>query len=96
MLLLADVLENFRSMCLEIYGLDPAKYISVPGLTFHTTLKMTKVELDLSTDINILVMIKKGIRGGKRNAVHPYAKLIINICVIMMKTKNHLILIIGT
>ena len=39
-LLLADVFENFRSMYLEIYRLDPAKYISVPGLTFHTALKM--------------------------------------------------------
>ena len=31
-LLLADVFENFRNMCLEIYELDPAKFFSVPGL----------------------------------------------------------------
>ena len=28
-LLLADVFENFRSMCLEIYDFDPAKFLSV-------------------------------------------------------------------
>ena len=31
-LLLADVFENFRNMCLEIYELDPAKYLSALGL----------------------------------------------------------------
>ena len=31
-LLLADVFENFRKICLEIYHLDPAKFLSVPGL----------------------------------------------------------------
>ena len=28
-LLLADVFENFRNMCLEIYDFDPAKFLSV-------------------------------------------------------------------
>ena len=33
-LLLADVLENSRDMCLEIYELDPVKFLSVPGLSW--------------------------------------------------------------
>ena len=42
-LLLADVCENCRSICMNDYGLDPAWYFSVPGLTLFATLKITKV-----------------------------------------------------
>ena len=73
-LLLADVLENFRKMCLEIYKLDPLKFISAPGLAWHVPLKKAKVELDILTDINILLMIEKGSRGRICNAVHHYEK----------------------
>ena len=40
-LLLANVFENFRNMCLKIYELDPAKFLSVPGLAWQVTLKKT-------------------------------------------------------
>ena len=46
-LLLADVFENFRNICLEIYELDPAEFPSAPGLAWQTALKKTKVKLDL-------------------------------------------------
>ena len=60
---LADVFENFRNICLKIYELDPAKFLSVPGLAWQAALKKTKVKLDLLTDIDMLLMIEKGIRG---------------------------------
>ena len=44
--LLADVFRNFRNMCLEIYKLDPAKFLSAPGLAWQAVLKKTKVKLD--------------------------------------------------
>ena len=44
--LLADVFENFRNMCLEIYKFDPAKFLSAPGLAWQVVLKKTKVKLD--------------------------------------------------
>ena len=45
-LLLADIFENFRNMCLKIYELDPAKFILAPGLAWQAALKETKVKLD--------------------------------------------------
>lgn len=63
-LLLADVFENFRDLCLNIYKLDPAHYFSLPGVSFDAMLKMTKVEIELLTDINMLHFYKHGIRGG--------------------------------
>ena len=63
-LLLADVFENFRNTCLKIYELDPAKFLLAPGLAWQAALKKTKVKLDLLTDINMLLMMEKGIRGG--------------------------------
>ena len=63
-LLLADVFENFSKMCLNIYQLDPAKFLSAPGLAWQAALKKTVVKLELLTDIDMLLMVEKGIRGG--------------------------------
>ena len=62
--LLADIFENFRNLCLKIYKLDPAKCSSLPGLAWQAALKMSKAELDLLIDINILLIVEQGIRGG--------------------------------
>ena len=69
-LLLADVFENFINMCLKIYELDPAKFLSAPGLAWQVALKKTKVKLDLLTDIDMLLMIEKGIRGGICHSIY--------------------------
>ena len=61
--MLADVFEKFRNMYLKIYELDPAEYYSVPGLAWQTVFKKTKVKSDLLTDIDILLMVGKIIRG---------------------------------
>ena len=58
-LLLADVFENCRNMCLEIYELDPAKFLSAPGLAWQAAFKKTKVKLDLLSDINMKFLVKK-------------------------------------
>ena len=73
-LLLADVFENFRNMCLEIYELDPVYFVSAPGLAWQACLKKTEVKLELLTDYDIILIIEKGIRGGICQAVHRYAK----------------------
>ena len=62
-LLLADVFENFRDICIKNYKLDPGHYYTAPGLAWDAVLKVTKVELELLTDIDMLQMVEKGIRG---------------------------------
>ena len=58
-LLLADVFENFRNMCLEIYELDPTYFVSAPGLAWQACLKKTGVKLELIIDYDMLLMIEK-------------------------------------
>ena len=60
--LLADVFENFRDKCIEIYELDPAHFLSAPGLAWQACLKKTKVELELLTDNDMLIMLEECVR----------------------------------
>ena len=73
-LLLADVFENFRDMCLKEYELDPAHFVSLLGLAWQACLKKTNMELELLTDYDMLLMVQKGIRGGICHSIQRYAK----------------------
>ena len=73
-LLLADVFENFRNMCIKVYELDPAHFVSLPGLAWQACLKKTNIELELLFDYNMLLMVEEGISGGIYHSIHRYAK----------------------
>ena len=73
-LLLADVFENFRNMCLKVYELDPAHFLSLPGLAWQAYLKKTNIKLELLTDYDMLLMVEEGIRGGICHSTHTHAK----------------------
>ena len=73
-LLLADVFENFRNKCLQVYELDPAHFSSLPGLAWQACLKKTNVELELLTGYHMLLMVEEGIRGGICHSIHKYPK----------------------
>ena len=61
--LLCDVFENFRDLCITNYDLDPAWYFTAAGLSWDALLKITKVNLELLTDPDMLLMFEHGIRG---------------------------------
>ena len=73
-LLLADVFENLRNMCIKVHELYTAHFLSAPGLAWQACLKKSGVEWELLTDHNMLLMAEKGIRGGICHAIHRYAK----------------------
>ena len=73
-LLLPDFFENFRNMCINVYELDPAHFLSAPGLAWQACLKKTEVKLELLTNVDMLLKVEKGIRRGICHAMHRYAK----------------------
>ena len=72
--LLADIFEQFRSMCLKNYELDPVHYYTVPGLAWDAALKFTKIKLDTVHDIEIHQFLERGMRGGISMITTRYAK----------------------
>ena len=73
-LLLADIFENYRNICMNHYRLDPAWYFSAPVLAWNAALKISKVQLELLSDPDMLLMIESGIRGGIVTISHRHAK----------------------
>ena len=73
-LLLADVFEEFRNVCLENYSLDPAWYYTSPGLSWDALLRHSKIKLELLTDPDVLLLFEKGIRGGVSMIPNRYGK----------------------
>ena len=67
-------LKTIGIFCTNHYGIDPAWYFSAPGLTWDTTLEIKKVQLELLSDPDMLLMIESGIRGGIETISHRHAK----------------------
>ena len=86
---LADVFENFGKKCLKISELDPARFTSAHGLAWQAALENIEVKLQLLIDVDILLMVEKGIRGGICHVIHRYVKLMANIWKVVIKVKNH-------
>ena len=74
LILLANVFEAFRKVCLDNYGLDPAHFHMAPGLAWKACLKKTRIKLELLLDPDMLLMFERGIRGGITQSIHRWAK----------------------
>ena len=72
--MLVDVFEKFRNKCPEVYEIDPAHFLSAPGLAWHDYLKKAWAKLELLTNIDMLLMVQKGIRDGICHSIHRHAK----------------------
>ena len=73
-LLLADVFENFREVCLDNYKLDPAWYLTAPGSSWDAMLRVTGIKLELLTDSDMLMMFENGTRGGVSMISNRYSE----------------------
>lgn len=72
--LLCDIMEQFRSTCFDSYGLDPLHCYTSPGLAWQAMLKETQCNLELITDIDMLLLFESGIRGGITQSVRRHVK----------------------
>ena len=90
-LLLSDIFENFRKLCLDYYKLDPVHYYGTPGIAWDALLKMTRPTLELLRDPDIHLFLEREKKAGCLLLHIDMLKLIINTWKIMMKQKNHLI-----
>ena len=66
--------EKSIDMCLKYYGLDPCHYFSSPRLSWDAILKMIGIELELISDIDMYLVIEKGMRGGVSYIVKKFIK----------------------
>ena len=73
-IILADIFENFRNKPIETDKLDPAYFLTTPGLSWWACLKKTGVKLELLTDENMFLTFEQGIRGAICNKVHSDAE----------------------
>ncbi len=73
-LLLADVMTEFRKTCKKAYGLEAFHYYTSPGLAWDAMLKFTDIKLDLLSDTDMYLMVEKGIRGGVSSIMKRYSK----------------------
>ena len=72
---LADVFKKFVGVCLEYYGLDRCHDFRSLVLNWDVMLKMTIVELQLISDIDMYLFVENGMRGGVSYIAKRYSKV---------------------
>lgn len=57
-LILADVFQNFRKVCMRNYWLDSACYFTAPGLAWNAAFKERSITFDHLVDSDMLLIIE--------------------------------------
>lgn len=73
-LLLSDIFQSFRNSCFERWQIDPVFFLTTASLSYNIMLDYIKQEIPLMTDLNMLNLIKKNVRGGISNATLRYSE----------------------
>ena len=73
-LLLADCFEEFRNMSMTHFSLDPVHFHTAPALAWSAALHLTKIELEIIKDVEMLNFLNEGLLGGYSAVHHQYAK----------------------
>lgn len=73
-LLVAILVESFRNKYIKRYELDPAYFLSAPGLAWKTRVKKTKAEFERLTGVDMMLMVQKGVGGRMCHATHRDVK----------------------
>ena len=63
-LILADVFEKFRQVCMKVYKLDAVHFFSAPNLSWDAMVNTTRVDVGLLSDIDMLLFFESVIRGS--------------------------------
>ena len=73
-LLLADVFANFRNLCLKIYELDPARFLTKPALEWREGFKKDQSGIRSFNWYQYVINERKCIREGIYHSIYWYAK----------------------
>ena len=65
-------------MCIKIYIFVPSKFPLAPGLAWQAAFKKAKVKLDRLAEMDMLLMVEKGIEEKYITLFIDMQKLIIN------------------
>ena len=61
---LSDVFQKFSDFAYKTYNLDARHSCTLPGYSWQSMLKMTKIELELISDSDMYLFLMDTIRGG--------------------------------
>ena len=93
-LLLSEVINSFRKICIEVYKLDPCAMTTTPSLAMESALLTKKFNVELLWEQEIVDLIKEHLKGGYvgvvighmimlDRAIDPYTSILIELTAIL-------------